>query len=212
MPVVDISEARLYAIIDADYLGGRSPAFYAEEIVAGGADIVQVRAKGRSADEIVAMGQEILEALDGAIPLIVNDYPELVAKIGAQGVHIGQEDGEASAVRAIVGPDVLIGRSTHSLEQLMAAGEEDVDYVGFGPIYATPTKPDYQPVGTHDIGEAEYSMNLPIFCIGGIKMENIKAVSEAGARRVCVVSGILQAESPAQYCRGLKQRLLSVHP
>ena len=116
-------------------------------------------------------------------------------------MHVGQDDLPVPRVREIVGPDAIIGLSTHSPGQAAAASEACPDYIGFGPLFSTPTKPDYVPVGLGGIREARVRAGLPVFCIGGIKLENLPAVLEAGASGVVIVSGILQAHDVSDYCR-----------
>ncbi|MCC6353506.1 MAG: thiamine phosphate synthase [Verrucomicrobiae bacterium] len=208
-----LADARLYAIIDTGYFGGRSPEFYARELVAGGADVVQLRAKGLSADAVAAMGRGILPILrDAGVPLIVNDMPEVARAIGADGVHVGQDDLPVEEARMRAAGDAvprpIVGKSTHSPEQAFAAGAEGADYIGFGPLFATPTKPDYRAIGLSDVGRVVAGSGIPVFCIGGIKLENAREVIASGARGMVVVSGILAAESPRDYCRALKALLL----
>jgi thiamine-phosphate pyrophosphorylase len=119
---------------------------------------------------------------------------------GADGVHVGQDDLPVTRVREVVGPEAIVGLSTHSLDQATAAVALKPDYIGFGPLFATPTKPDYVPVGLEDIREVHARVDLPVFCIGGIKLENLETVLAAGARRVVIVSGILQASDVPGYC------------
>ena len=178
----------------------------------GGVDILQLRAKQSSRETIrnVAM---VLAPLcrDAGVPLILNDYPDLVRETGADGVHVGQDDLTVGEVRAIVGPDVLIGLSTHSLAQAVAAEDAKPDYIGFGPLFPTPTKPDYKAIGLDEIAEAHRRLALPIFCIGGIKRENLAPVLAAGARRAVIVSGILQAGDIPGYCRDCRSQLTPQH-
>jgi thiamine-phosphate pyrophosphorylase len=181
----------------------------------GGVDLLQLRAKGIDPLEIETLGQELAPICESFhVPLIVNDYPELVPSIGASGAHVGQDDLDVDdarwrAGRALAGevPLPIIGKSTHSIEQAVAAQAAGADYIGFGPLFATPTKPDYQPIGTAEIQKVHALVQIPIFCIGGIKLENVRSVLEAGARRVVVVSGILLADDPEAYCRALKAEL-----
>jgi thiamine-phosphate pyrophosphorylase len=100
-----------------------------------------------------------------------------------------------------------VGKSTHSLEQAVAAQKEDADYIGFGPLFATPTKPDYPPIGLSAIRKVHNAVRIPVFCIGGIKRENLPSVMAAGAKRVVIVSGILQAPDIANYARACKKLL-----
>jgi thiamine-phosphate pyrophosphorylase len=103
----------------------------------------------------------------------------------------------------------LVGKSTHSLDQALAAQREGADYIGFGPIFATPTKPDYVPIGLSDIKQVHAEVSLPIFCIGGIKIDNLEQVIAAGARRVAIVSGLLKTPNIAEYARMAKRLLAS---
>ena len=135
------------------------------------------------------------------VPLIINDHPEVVVKSGADGLHIGQDDIRVERARELIGPGKILGLSTHSPLQAKVALDEKPDYIGFGPLFSTPTKPEYISIGTSRIKEAHDLVNLPIFCIGGIKLENLSEVVSAGASRVAIVSGILKAENIARYCR-----------
>jgi thiamine-phosphate pyrophosphorylase len=141
------------------------------------------------------------------VPFILNDFPHLVPETGADGAHIGQDDGPLEIARAAAGPGAIIGRSTHSLAQARAAWAEGADYLGFGPLFATPTKPDYTPIGTEDIATVFREAPVPVFCIGGIKRENLAVIVAAGARRVVVVSGILLAADVAGYIADCKAAL-----
>ena len=113
-------------------------------------------------------------------------------RVPVEGAHVGQDDDSVAVVRAGAGRPILVGKSTHSLAQATAALPENPDYIGFGPLFSTPTKPDYQPIGLADISEVHRRVSLPIFCIGGIKLENLEQVIRAGARRVVIVSGLLR--------------------
>ncbi len=146
-------------------------------------------------------------ANSGAYPFILNDHPELVLESEADGAHVGQDDTSVAEARKLAGEHAIIGKSTHSLAQAVAAQEERPDYIGFGPLFATPTKPDYAPIGLQDIRAVHQLVALPIFCIGGIKRENLPGVVAAGARRVVIVSGILQATDPQAYCEDCRHVL-----
>lgn len=168
----------------------------AEGLLAGGADVLQLRAKGWELSKIRALAGLILPLCRTAgVPFILNDFPELAAGLDADGVHIGQDDGSLAAAREIMGPGKIIGRSTHSLEQARAALAEGFDYIGFGPLFPTPTKLGRPGIGMEDIAamEREVGSHIPAFCIGGIKRANLLAVLAAGARRVVIVSDLLTA-------------------
>jgi thiamine-phosphate pyrophosphorylase len=214
-----LQEARLYGIVDLGYVLPEDVERTAEQMCAGGVDIVQLRAKNATDLEIEEYAQRLAPILESAgVPFIINDFPELVPAIGAQGAHVGQEDLDVAearwrAGRSLAGelPAAIIGKSTHSLAQAVAAAEEGADYIGFGPLYATPTKLGRPAIGLEEIRAVHERVRIPIFCIGGIKLENLDAVLAAGARRVVIVSGILQAGDIAGYCREAKARLNQVH-
>jgi thiamine-phosphate pyrophosphorylase len=139
--------------------------------------------------------------------LIINDYAQVAREVAAEGVHVGQDDDAISHARAKARRPLLVGKSTHSLEQARAAQAEGADYLGFGPIFATPTKPDYRPIGLTGIKRVHTDITLPIFCIGGIKIDNLPQVIAAGAQRVAIVSGLLKAADIAEYARACKRLL-----
>ncbi len=201
-------KGRLYAILDTSWLDDRDPALVATRMIEGGVDIIQLRAKKETSQECAATAAKVLKVTRPAgIPLIINDHPEVATEVEADGVHVGQDDLSVSEVRKMVGPDKYVGKSTHSLEQALSAQEEDVDYIGVGPVFATPTKPTYVPVGLEIVRQVSLRIRIPFFCIGGIKLENAKEVLGTGASRIVVVSGILQAPDLAEYCRKLKKML-----
>ena len=143
------------------------------------------------------------------VPFILNDYPDMALELGADGVHIGQDDGAIADVRKVVGGEMLIGRSTHSLAQAKQALEDGADYIGFGPLFPTPTKKGRPAIGLDEVSkmEAEVGKYLPAFCIGGIKPDNLNIVLAAGARRVVVVSHLLLADDVASATAALMRRL-----
>ena len=194
-----LADCRLYGILDLGYVSAGDAASATRSMLDGGVQILQLRAKKLSRDGIRALAEEILPICQTFnVPFVLNDYPDLVPLTGADGVHIGQDDLAVPRVREIVGPDAIIGLSTHSLNQAQAAS--GVDYIGFGPLFATPTKPDYVPVGLDQVRAVHEQVRVPIFCIGGIKRENLPEVLAAGATRVVIVSGILQAANISGYC------------
>ncbi len=213
-----LSAARLYGILDLGYVAEDSLERAAAELCEGGVDIMQLRAKGRDACDIEEMANHVAPILrDAGVPFIINDHPELVPSVGADGAHVGQDDFTVAdarwrAGRALEGevPLPIIGKSTHSVEQALAAAAEGADYIGFGPLFPTPTKAGRAAIGLADIARVHALVSVPIFCIGGVKLENLDAVIAAGARRVVIVSGILQARDIAAYCREVKARLDAV--
>lgn len=191
---------QLYAIVDLGYVQADHAVAAASALLAGAADILQLRAKGHPAEEIEALARQILPLCrEAGVPFVVNDFPEIAARIGSDGVHIGQDDGSLAEVRKIVGETMIVGRSTHSPEQAMAALAEGFDYIGFGPLFPTPTKLGRPGIGMENIPlvQAEVGSRIPVFCIGGIKRANLPEVVAAGARNAVIVSDLLTASDIA---------------
>lgn len=204
-------QGRLYGILDLGYLPATRMFAVGEAMIRGGVDIIQLRAKNAEPEEVLALAQKLkpLFARQEAL-FIINDHADVAREVDADGLHIGQDDGTLADIRARLHADQIVGRSTHSVAQAVAAEAEGADYLGVGPIFATPTKPDYTPVGLELIGQVRRQVAREQFCIGGIKRENLRQVLAAGATRVVVVSGILQAGSLDEvtaYCRELKNML-----
>jgi thiamine-phosphate pyrophosphorylase len=197
-----LSECRLYGIIDLGYVEQSDVTHVAEQMIEGGVDMIQLRGKGKSLDELTGYAAWLHEiTARSPTPLIVNDHAEIANQVPLEGVHVGQDDDSIEVARSKAGRAVLIGKSTHSLEQALAAQHEGADYIGFGPVFATPTKPDYAPIGLADIRRVHTKVSLPIFCIGGINIENLQSVIDAGAKRVVMVSALLKAHSIVDYAR-----------
>lgn len=206
--VQSLQAASLYGILDLGYLGSRDPLSIAGQMMEGGVGVIQLRAKGRREREIFDLSLKLSTLCrDNGVLYIVNDFPELARETKAHGVHVGQEDGGIEGIRARLEEGQIVGRSTHGLDQAIAAEQEGADYIGIGPIFATPTKPDYSPVGMRLIAEVQKAVKIPGFCIGGIKLENLDQVVEAGAKRVVIVSGILQAENIGDYCQAALKKI-----
>ena len=210
-----LADARLYGIIDLGYVSAENVERVAAQMCEGSVDIIQLRAKGHDEHFIEALANRIQPILSAAgVPFIINDHPELVPSVGADGAHVGQDDLAVAdarwrAGRALAGevPLPIIGKSTHSVEQAVAAAEAGADYIGFGPLFPTPTKAGRAAIGLADIARVHELVKIPIFCIGGIKLSNLPEVLAAGARRVVIVSGILQAPNIAAHCREIRAML-----
>jgi len=197
-----LSECRLYGIIDLGYVEACNAAHIAAQMIKGGVDLIQLRGKNKLLGELVDLSAELHElAAKSSTPLIVNDHAEIARRVAVEGVHVGQDDDSIESVREKATREILVGKSTHSLEQARAAQRESADYIGFGPIFATPTKPDYAPIGLEQITHVHAEVNLPIFCIGGINIDNLQSVIDAGAKRVVMVSALLKAHSIVDYAR-----------
>jgi len=198
-----IAATRLYLVCDA------RPRAFLDAALRGGADIVQLRDKSLDDDALVTAAREFRAAADAAGALfILNDRPDLVAACDADGVHIGQDDGAAGAARATVGPDRVVGRSTHEPAQgTEAEADPDVDYLAVGPVHATPTKPGRPAAGLGYVEWAAAHVSKPWFAIGGLDETTVEAAVAHGARRVVVVRALTGAADPAAAARALRARL-----
>jgi thiamine-phosphate pyrophosphorylase len=197
-----LASGKLYVILAARQIAVASAA------LDGGADVVQLRDKHAGDGELIAAGRELRRLCDrhGAL-LIVNDRPDLAVACGADGVHLGQDDEPLSSARATVGPDLLIGVSTHTPAQIAAAEDSDADYLGVGPVYETPTKPGVEPVGLDLVRAAVTLTRKPFFAIGGIDSERAHEVIASGASRIAVVRAIADADDPRAAASTLSQSL-----
>jgi thiamine-phosphate pyrophosphorylase len=199
--------ARLYLCCEARP-HGEDPESLLRAALRGGVDIVQLREKQLPQREIERSAQTFRRLCDTHSALfIVNDDPDLARACDADGVHVGQEDMTAAEARAALGPDAIIGLSTHSEEQIAAAAEQPIDYLSVGPIWETPTKQGRPAVGLGLIRHAAAAAPHPFFAIGGIDASNAAQVVDAGARRMCVVRAIRDAENPTAAAEELRDAL-----
>jgi thiamine-phosphate pyrophosphorylase len=211
-----LAAARLYlvcgSISDSSPPSGLALGDLLHEAIAGGVEIVQLREKHLPDDELVSVAnaaRALCERL-GAL-LIVNDRPFVAREVGADGVHVGQDDMPVSEVRELVGPDMLIGLSTHAPQEIDAVDAGLVDYIGVGPIHETPTKPGRPAVGLELIRHAAAHAPVPFFAIGGLRASNLTEALDAGASRVCVLRAITEAREPQSAARELRE-LLDTRP
>lgn len=209
----ELSECRLYCFVDAAYLHGRSAEIVARQLCQGGADLIQVRAKGASLQEVRQLAQRVQGVTRPAgVGLVINDHPELARELQADFCHLGQEDFFGAGLERVdqlssAGPGLRIGLSTHAPEQAKRAVKAEADYIAIGPVYATATKPTAAPVTLDYVRWASQNVTLPWFAIGGITLDNVDEVLAAGARRICVVSAILQARDVSARCREFRAKL-----
>jgi len=208
-----LQRARLYAILDASYAPPETWPDLALQLAEGGAGIFQIRAKNLPKETILTAARSLGPLLAKlGLPLILNDHSDLVEPSGAAGCHLGQDDLGIPEARRLLGSHALLGLSTHSPCQAEAGEALRPDYLGFGPIYATGTKPDYRPIGPEKIHAIAGRMKLPFFCIGGLNPDRITEIRKQGATRVCMVSHLLLAKNPATAAREILSRLGSEHP
>lgn len=208
-----LAECRLYAFVDTAYLGGRPPELVARQLCAGGADLIQLRAKQSSREQIRGMAELLLPIMRAAgVRLVINDYPDLAREVGAELCHLGQEDFFQTGYSHVqqlaqTSSGLKIGLSTHAPAQAERAVAAGAEYVAIGPVFATATKPQATPVTLEYVRWAAAHLSVPWFAIGGITLANLDQVLAAGARRICVVSAILQAPDISKACRAFKERL-----
>ena len=199
--------ARLYFVCDAQPRGD-DPEPLLRAALGGGVDIVQLREKNLPHREIELAALTFRRLCDTYSALfIVNDDPELARACNADGVHVGQDDGPAAEARELLGPEAIVGLSTHSSEQIAAAADEPVDYISVGPVWETPTKEGRPGVGLGLVAHAARAAPHPFFAIGGIDPSNAAEVVEAGAHRLGVVRAIRDAEAPAVAAESLRAAL-----
>jgi len=202
--------ARLYFVCEA-LSAGRDPEALLHAALSGGVDIVQLREKKLGRDEIERSAQTFRRLCDTYSALfIVNDDPYLARTCDADGVHVGQDDVAANEAREVLGPEAIVGLSTHSEEQLAASGAQPVDYVSVGPVWETPTKEGRPGVGLGLVEHAAANAPHPFFAIGGIDTANAAEVVAAGARRLGVVRAIRDAEDPTAVAEALRGALAAV--
>ncbi|HTO24463.1 MAG TPA: thiamine phosphate synthase [Gaiellaceae bacterium] len=197
-----LAEARLMLVVEA------CPEALLDAALRGGVDVVQLRDKELGDAELVAASARFRRACDrhGAL-FVLNDRPDLVEACGADGVHVGRDDAPVAEARALVGPDRLVGLSTHSRDEVDAA--EGADYLGVGTIFTTPTKAE-EAVGLDLVRVAAEAARVPWFAIGGIDLSNVGLVAAAGAHGVAVVRAIRDADDPESAARELRAAL--THP
>jgi thiamine-phosphate pyrophosphorylase len=208
-----LSECRLYAFVDTAYLHNRTPELLAQQLCDGGADLIQLRAKTSSPDEIRRMALAILPVARRAnVGLVINDRLDVAREVGADFCHLGQEDffdtgkTHVSALRA-PNSALRIGLSSHAPEQAQRAVAAGADYIAIGPVYATGTKPTTKPVTLDYVRWASANVTIPWFAIGGINLANLDDVLAAGAKRICVVSAILNSTNVEKACTEFRKRL-----
>ena len=203
-----LSSCFLYGIVDFGYVTASDLATVTAQLVRGGVDILQLRAKEHLKVEIMK-GAEVMLPLTKAagVPLIINDYPDLLREIDAEGCHVGQEDFSVAEARDLAGRLCIVGKSTHTPEQARAAQRESADYIGFGPLFPTATKPFAKAIGLSRIQTLHELVQIPIFVIGGVKLANLGEISRAGAKRVCMVSDLLLATDVAKQTAEVKLAL-----
>lgn len=206
-----LDDALLYLVTPARIATGEV-ADIAGELKSAGVDLLQLREKDMEAAGVLRVGTPLLEACrEAGLPFILNDRPDIAVTMGADGVHVGQDDLPVEATRGLVG-DRIVGLSTHSREQVDATATlwPLLDYVAVGPVHETPTKPGRPGTGLDLVGYAAERIPLPWFVTGGMNTDTLPEAIEAGVRRIVVVRAIIESDDPPAAAHRLKQMLLDV--
>ncbi len=200
----------LYAILDTSFSKGRSPTTILREFLACGVKLVQLRAKELSSGEFFTLAKEARQLTrEAGATFIVNDRADIALACNADGVHLGQDDLPLAAARKVLGPDKVIGISTHDLDQARSAELNGADYIGFGPIFGSTTKDTgYTPRGIEMLREIRVAIKIPIVAIGGINEGNVADVWKAGADAAAIISDLMGAKDVAKKV----QRILALRP
>ena len=176
--------------------------------IAGGVDVVQLRDKDLEARPLLARAAVAAAVCrDHGVPFVLNDRPDLALEVGADGVHVGQDDAPVALARRIMGPDAIVGLSTHGLEDLEGAASEDVDYISAGPVEATPTKPGRPGTGLDYVTRASERSSVPVFVTGGVTPEKIPALTSAGIRHFVVVRFLTHASDARSAAQALRRAI-----
>lgn len=208
-----LEQCKLYTFVDTAYLHGRTPVVVAQQLCDGGTDIIQLRAKGAPIDAVRRMADAILPIVRKAnVGLVINDHPRIARETGADFCHLGQEDFFGAGYKHIselepATAGLRIGLSTHAPEQAMRAVAAGAHYIAIGPVFPTATKPTAKPTTLEYVRWAAANIAVPWFAIGGITLVNLDALLEAGARRICVVSAILNADDITRACAEFRRQL-----
>ena len=199
----------LYGVTDRGNLHGKTLLLQVEESLKGGVTLVQLREKHLRFEEFLEEAKEMKELCHKyGVPLLINDNVEICIESGADGVHVGQKDMEAGAVREKLGKDKIIGVSARTVEQAMAAQIAGADYLGVGAVFSTSTKEDAKPLDHEILKAITKAVDIPVVAIGGISSENVSQLKGTGIDGVAVVSAIYGKENPKEAAENLK-RLVS---
>lgn len=205
-----LSASKLYGIVDLGYTSPKLACQVTEQLINGGIGIIQLRAKDYRAEDISELAAD-MQAIcrKHQCIFVLNDHIELAKQLRVDSLHVGQDAGELSSIRAHIGPDIILGRSTHSHAQAIEAKSQGADYIGFGPLFPTETKPGRAAIGLEEIAplRQELGEDFPMFCIGGINEKSLPLVLQAGAARVVIVSWLLKQKNISEKAAEIIQKL-----
>lgn len=209
------SSMLLYGVTDRRWLHGRRLADVVRDAIAGGATFIQLREKHASRDQVISMARELVNVCHNAgVPFVLDDEVAIAAEVGADGVHVGQDDLACAEARRLLGPDAIIGVSAHTVAQARAAQAAGADYIGAGALIATPTKPDADVVSARELRRMTEAVDIPIVGIGGLNARTVEVLAGSGAAGAAVVSALFAAADPTAAARELRRRIEDVlaHP
>lgn len=201
-----LENAELYGVVDLDYhLSAETAAVAAERLLEGGVDVLQLRARRLPHPVFAGLAGEILAMTAPlGVPLIIEGFPELLREVPAEGLHLAHESISIEEARARAGRPIVVGKDTHTMAEALSAAEQGADYLGYGPLFDNPLKPGLPAAGLEEIAAIEQILSIPIFCRGGITLDNLGQVRAAGGRRVIMVSAWLEAGDIAAAVRSAR--------
>ena len=205
-----LKRAKLYLILDTEVRNYDSLFEIAQQAALNGVDVLQLRDKKGNAKDILNFCKGLLKFLrqnSPDVPLIVNDRVDLALAAGAGGVHLGQEDLSIAFARKILGPQALIGASCQNLKQAQLAEGEGADYIGFGSVFKTKTKPRRSPMDLKLLEEVFQKIKIPVFAIGGIDPQNAAVLQRSGVRRIAVCRAVCEMKDVKQATKALKEKM-----
>ena len=202
-----LQESKLYLILDTEVAGYERLLKIVKESLEGGVDLIQLRDKQGSAKDILEFSRQVQKILRNRIPYIINDRADVAVAAGASGVHLGQEDLPVKIARKIVGKKAIIGISCQTLKKAKQAQEEGADYIGFGSVFKTPTKPLREPMDLKLLGDVVREVRIPVFAIGGIALGNARDVMRYGVKGIAVCRAICCADNVETVTRQFKKIL-----
>ncbi|MCX5710689.1 MAG: thiamine phosphate synthase [Candidatus Omnitrophica bacterium] len=201
-----LRESRLYLILDKKTLGRRSLPAVTGKLKNSGFGVLQLRDKASSKIKVLKEAFLLSRLLAKSKTLfIINDHPDIAAICGADGVHLGQSDYSIRMARRMLGNNMIIGVSCHSFKQALQAQKNGADYIGIGPVFSTPTKPEYKPIGLKELGKLRGRIRIPYFAIGNINKSNLESLLAIGAKRAAFCRAILKSKNPARETKELKE-------
>lgn len=204
-----VEGALLYGVVDLDFhLSAETAVVAAERLLEGGVDLLQLRANRLPRPVFAGLAQEIHAMTSSlAVPFILEGYPDLLAELPAEGVHLAEGGMSLAQARAIAGRPILVGLDTHSLAEALTAAEDGADYIGYGPLFENPQKTKWPVVGLEDVENINQTLSIPVFCRGGLNLENLPQARAAGVRRILMVSAWLEADDIAQAVQAARRLL-----